>query len=111
MEGRRCRRTGHTRRRINVTYGLTPANEAGDDTSSSTRDKGDDQDGDDPEKNVPPTATFNQKAREIQGDQMLTQHQEAMDRIVDNWTLQYENAKREHEELVARIEDTRELWL
>ena len=42
---------------------------------------------------------------------MLTQHQEAMDRIVDNWTLQYENAKREHEELVARIEDTRELWL
>ena len=58
---------------------------------------------------IPPTATFNQKAREIQGDRMLTQRQEAMDRIVDNWTPQYEAGQREHEELVARIEDTREL--
>ena len=58
---------------------------------------------------IPPTATFNQKAREIQGDRMLTQRQEAMDRIVDNWMPQYEAAQREHEELVARIEDTREL--
>ena len=59
---------------------------------------------------IPPTATFNEKAREIQGDRMLTRRQEAMARIVDNWTPRYEAAQREHEELVARIEDTRELW-
>ena len=95
---------GHT-----VTYGLTPASESDPDTPESLRENGDDQDGEDPKKMIPPTATFNQKAREIQGDRMLTQRQEAMDRIVDNWTPRYEAAKREHEELVARIEDTREL--
>ena len=68
-------------------------------------------DGDGNGKNSPPpTLTFNQKAREIQGDRLLTQHQEAMDKIVGNWTPQYEAAKREHEELVERISDTRELW-
>ena len=41
---------------------------------------------------------------------MLTQHQEAMDRIVDNWTPQYVAARREHQELVERINDTRQLW-
>ena len=33
-----------------------------------------------------------------------------MDRIVNNWTPQYETVKREHEELVERINATRELW-
>ena len=66
-------------------------------------------DADPDDKMVPPTLTFNQKAREIQGDEVLTQYQEAMDRIVDNWTPQYEAAKREHEELVKRINATREL--
>ena len=46
-------------------------------------------DGDGAAKNVPmPTQTFNEKARTIQGDEMLTQHQEAMDRIVANWQPQ-----------------------
>ena len=93
-----------------VAYGLTPANESGADTPQLPHDDGSDPGGDDPEKKVPPTATFNQKAREIQGDRMLTQHQEAMDRIVSKWTVQYNAAKREHKELVDRIEDTRELW-
>ena len=33
-----------------------------------------------------------------------------MDRIVDNWRPQYKAAKREHQELVERIDATRELW-
>ena len=41
---------------------------------------------------------------------MLTQHQEAMDRIVSNWTPRYVAARREHQELVERINDTRPLW-
>ena len=41
---------------------------------------------------------------------MLTQHQEAMDRIVSNWTPRYVAARREHQELVERINDTRALW-
>ena len=50
------------------------------------------------------------RAREIQGDRVLTQHQEAMDRIVSNWTPRYVAARREHQELVERINDTRPLW-
>ena len=50
------------------------------------------------------------RAREIQGDRVLTQHQEALDRIVDNWTPQYVAARREHQELVEPINDTRALW-
>ena len=42
---------------------------------------------------------------------MLTQRQEARDRIVSNWTPQYEAARREHEELVERGNDTRALWV
>ena len=34
----------------------------------------------------------------------------AMDRIVSNWTPQYAAAKRERQELVVRINDTRALW-
>ena len=41
---------------------------------------------------------------------MLTQYQEAMDRIVSNWTPWYVAARREHQELVERINDTRQLW-
>ena len=41
---------------------------------------------------------------------MLTQHQEAMDRIVSNWTPRYVGARRKHQELVERISDTRALW-
>ena len=41
---------------------------------------------------------------------MLTQHQEAMDRIVSNWTPRYVAARRKHQELVERISDTRALW-
>ena len=41
----------------------------------SLRDNGDGQDGDDPEKNIPPTATITQKAREIQSDlRAITQY-------------------------------------
>ena len=50
-----------------------------------------------------PRPPSNRKAREIQGDRMLTQRQEAMERIVDNRTPQIEAGKREHEELVCRI--------
>ena len=41
---------------------------------------------------------------------MLTQHQEAMDRIVSNWTPWYVAARREHQELVEPSNDTRALW-
>ena len=88
-------------------YGINPADQR-DSTATSVDDH--EASGADPDdKMVPPTLTFNQKAREIQGDEVLTQYQEAMDRIVDNWTPQYEVAKREHEELVKRINATREL--
>ena len=33
-----------------------------------------------------------------------------MDRIVSNWTPRYVAARREHQELVERINDTRALW-
>ena len=73
-----------------VTYGLTPVSESGPNAPESPprerRRPGRRQ----PKKMIPPTATFNQKAREVRGERMLTQHQEAMDRIVDNWTPQYE---------------------
>ena len=52
---------------------------------------------------TPPTPTFNQKVRETQGDRVLTQRQEAMDRIANNWTPEYEAAE--------RIKDTPTLWL
>ena len=41
---------------------------------------------------------------------MLIQHQEALDRIVDNWTPRYVAARREHQELVEPSNDTRALW-
>ena len=59
---------------------------------------------------LPPTLTFNQKARATQRDQVLTEHQEAMDLIVANWAPQYKSAKREHDELMDRIAQTRFLW-
>ena len=91
-------------------YGINPANDGTADTPEST-DEQDGQATDSLDKmTAPPVLTFNDKARQIQGDRMLTQHQEAMDRIVDNWAPQYDAAKREHQELVERINDTRELW-
>ena len=62
------------------------------------------------DKIVPPTLTFNGRAREIQGDKVLIQRQEAMDRIVNNWTPQYAAARRKYQEPVERISDTRALW-
>ena len=91
-----------------VSHGTTPADAGGAETNQSVDENN--PDGEDPEKVRQPTLTFNEKAREIQGDRMLTLHQEAMERIVDNWTPRYEAAKREHEELVTRIADTRALW-
>lgn len=92
-----------------TTCGVTPADQGDADAPETLRADAEGQD-DEAEKLVPPTPTFNEKAREIQGDRMLTQRQEAMDRIVDNWTPQIEPVRREREELVARIQDVRELW-
>ena len=70
-------------------------------------DENDDQDtAGTADKIVPPTLTFNGRAREIQGDSVLTQRQEAMDRIVSNWTPQYAAARRKYQEPVERISDT-----
>ena len=92
------------------TWGTNPASSG---TSNASESDGE-TDGDDAEnsddKVVEPPPTFNDKARKIQGEKVLTQHQEAMDRIVANWTPQYEAAKHEHQELVTRISDTRDLW-
>ena len=93
-----------------VTYGINPASNGASNAPASAEEKDDQDTAGIAEKIVPPTLTFNDKAREIQGDSVLTQHQEAMDRIVDNWTPQYEAAKREHQELVERINDTRAVW-
>ena len=41
---------------------------------------------------------------------MLIQHQEALDRIVSNWTQWYVADGREHQELVEPSNDTRALW-
>ena len=90
-------------------YGINPASD-GVSASGSVDEDRDGSDRGSDEKNVLPTLTFNQQARDIQGDEVLTQYQEAMDRIVDNWTPQYESAKREHQELVERINATHELW-
>ena len=93
-----------------VTYGINPASNGASNAPASADEKDDQAADNNAEKAVPPTLTFNDTAREIQGDRVLTQHQEAMDRIVSNWTPQYNAAKREHQELVERINDTRELW-
>ena len=96
--------------RRNSIYGINPANDGASNAPESA-DENDDQDAvGDADKIVPPTLTFNDRAREIQGDRVLTQHQEAMDRIVSNWTPWYVAARREHQELVERINDTRQLW-
>ena len=58
----------------------------------------------------PATLTFNEKAREIQGDAPLTVHQEAAQRLVDSWQPQYEAAIEEHNSLMLRISETRGLW-
>ena len=58
----------------------------------------------------PATLTFNEKAREIQGDVPLTVHQEAAQRLVDSWQPQYEAAIEEHNSLILRISETRGLW-
>ena len=96
--------------RRNSIYGINPASNGASNAPASAEEKDDPDTAGIAEKIVPPTLTFNDKAREIQGDSVLTQHQEAMDRIVDNWTPQYEAAKREHQELVERINDTRAVW-
>ena len=58
----------------------------------------------------PATLTFNEKAREIQGDAPFTVHQEAAQRLVDSWQPQYEAAVQEHNSLMLRISETRVLW-
>ena len=58
----------------------------------------------------PATLTFNEKARQIQGDAPLTVHQEAAQRLVDSWQPQYEAAVQEHNSLMLRISETRALW-
>ena len=94
----------------NSIYGINPAN-GGASNAPESADEKDDQDAvGDADQIVPPTLTFNDRAREIQGDRALTQRQEAMDRIVSNWTPRYVAARREHQELVERINDTRQLW-
>ena len=96
--------------RRNSIYGINPAN-GGASNAPESADEKDDQDAvGDADQIVPPTLTFNDRAREIQGDRALTQRQEAMDRIVSNWTPRYVAARREHQELVERINDTRQLW-
>ena len=75
--------------RRNSIYGINPANVLTSDAPESA-DKKDDQDAaGDADQIVPPTLTFNGRAREIQGDRVLTQRQEALDRIVSNWTPRY----------------------
>ena len=96
--------------RRNSIYGINPAN-GGASNAPESADEKDDQDAvGDADQIVPPTLTFNDRAREIQGDRALTQRQEAMDRIVSNWTPRYVAARREHQELVERINDTGQLW-
>ena len=101
--------TGSNDRRNSI-YGINPAN-GGASNAPESADENDDQDAVGvADQIVPPTLTFNDTAREIQGFLMLTQHQEALDRIVSNWTPWYVAARREHQELVERINDTRQLW-
>ena len=93
---------------VDLSRGINPASGSAP-ASGSIEESDDGDDGGEP-KQPPPTLTFNQQAREVQGDRALTLYQEAMDRIVDNWTPQYEAARREHDELVIRIDDARDLW-
>ena len=65
-------------------YGTNPAVERDDTAASVDDDEASDDNPDD--KKARPTLTFNQEAREVQGNEVLTQYQEAMDRIVDNRT-------------------------
>ena len=58
----------------------------------------------------PATPTFNEKARQIQGDAPVTVHQEAAQRLVDSWQPQYKAAIQEHNSLILRISETRALW-
>ena len=96
--------------RRNSIYGINPAN-GGASNAPESADEKDDQDAAGvADKIVPPTLTFNGRAREIQGDKVLIQRQEAMDRIVNNWTPQYAAARRKYQEPVERISDTRALW-
>ncbi len=90
------------------TYGINPAGDGAPDDESLGETSNADHDSDD--KKILPTLTFNEEADGVQGGKSLAKHQEATDRIVDNWTPQYKAAKREHEELVERISATRELW-
>ena len=101
--------TGSNGRRNSI-YGINPANVLPSDAPELV-DENDDQDAVGvADQIVPPTLTFNDRAREIQGDKVLIQRQEAMDRIVNNWTPQYAAARRKYREPVERISDTRALW-
>ena len=96
--------------RRNSIYGINPANVLTSDAPELV-DENEDQDAVGvADKIVPPTLTFNGRAREIQGDKVLIQRQEAMDRIVNNWTPQYAAARRKYQEPVERISDTGALW-
>ena len=65
-------------------HGTNPADARDDTTASVDDDEASDDNPDD--KKARPTLTFNQDTREGQGNEVLTQYQEAMDRIVDNRT-------------------------
>ena len=65
-------------------YGTNPAGERDDTDAAVDDDEASDDNPDD--KKAPPTLTFNQDTREVQGNEVLTQYQESMDRIVDNRT-------------------------
>ena len=96
--------------RRNSIYGINPANGGASNAPESADEKDDQDAAGDADQIVPPTLTFNGRAREIQGDKVLIQRQEAMDRIVNNWTPQYAAARRKYQEPVERISDTRALW-
>ena len=65
-------------------YGTNPAGARDDTTASVDDDEASDANPDD--MRARPTLTFNQDTREGQGNEVLTQYQDAMDRIVDNRT-------------------------
>ena len=73
-----------------VAAGYDPAPLAGDGYSEGGTYAADPAD-----KSVPPALTFNQKFREVQGAEVLTQYQEARGRIVDDRPVRYQAAKRE----------------
>ena len=95
--------------RRNSIYGINPAKGGASDAPKSADEKDDQDAAGDADQIVPPTLTFNDTAREIQGDRALIQRQEAMDRIVSNWTPRYVAAGGNTRNRWRRINDTGQL--